>query len=233
MSKSLLIECSRIDEPAADDPVERQTWAGLRLFVNGMCVTQFWDARTQAASETVYLPVFAIADWLVQNWWSILYEPCRTESPPSENRNWTSGERSWLSRHCLRSSESALFLPYLHIFSGGPAVSVVWHKDESSDFSGTSGRFISSGSEQLDRQDVETALREFVSKVLHWCEDIDDPRVMQLKSDWNALINLDSEERAFCIAAGHLGLDPFANSAWPDGVRNLLTGPWTFAWMRP
>ena len=39
MPPSLSIKCEWIDQPGADDPLERQTWADLRVFVSGRAMT--------------------------------------------------------------------------------------------------------------------------------------------------------------------------------------------------
>ena len=50
-----------------------ETWAGLRLVIQGRCVTQFWDRRGNAESEVVYVPTFPLAEWIVENWWALFY----------------------------------------------------------------------------------------------------------------------------------------------------------------
>lgn len=223
MPKSLYIDCQRIEEPAATDPLERRTWAEFRLYVKDMCVTDFWNRHTESLSKTIYVPTFPIADWIVANWWSLLHEPSRSERPPAENIEWDQSTWEWLSRHCLRTSESSLFLPFLHLFSNGDAVSVTWSPDDWDAPTHMPGYFVNSGSWLLDRREVEAGLREFVAKVLHWCDDINDIRVEQLKNNWAAITNADREEQAFCQAAGCMGLDPYALDQWPAGVADFIT----------
>jgi hypothetical protein len=131
---------------------------------------------------------------------------------------WNPGDWEWLARHCLRTAESSLFLPFLHIFSNGPAVSVVWNADERGTPTHMPGYFQQAGAELLDRRDAEDALREFVAEVLRWCDGINDTRVAQMRSDWATITNADAEERSFCRAAGRMGLDPYGVDRWPEGI---------------
>ena len=223
MSTSLLFDCWRIDEPAATDPLDQRTWASLRVIVEGRCVTRFWDRRSASEREAIYVPTFPLARWIVSNWWQLLYEPCRAESPPVESDRWLPEERHWVHRHCFRSAESGLFLPYLHFYSDGPGVSVAWSMDDAHAFPRMPGYFLYSGFAQFDALDAMTAMSDFVEKVLGWCSDLADDRVEMLRADWTAITNADAEEKAFCRGAGRMGLDPYAIDEWNSELVNLLT----------
>jgi hypothetical protein len=221
-TSKLSIECYRVDEPAATDALERETWAQLRVIVDGRCATQLKDLATNRDSDFLYVPTFPLAQWVVRHWWQLLYEPCRQERPPLESASWRPEGRRWVHRHCLRSAETGLVLPYLHVFSDGLGVEIVWFADNPQ--SSLSGRclFLSTGSAKLSRQDASTGLSEFVAKVLSWCGDSTDERVELLRADWDAITNSDREELAFCFAAGRLGLDPYCTRDWNPGLAELI-----------
>lgn len=222
MSQSLSFDCWRSDEPAATEAIEKRTWAGLRLLVNGQCATQFWDRHANAPAETIYVPAFSIAEWLVTNWWALFFEPSRSETPPAESSRHFPSQRAWLNRHCLRTAESGLFLPYLHIYSNGPGVSVFWSEDDSEAYPSAPGYFLYSGSAHLELRPAMTAVGEFVSKVLSWCDGVAGSRVEMIRSDWDAITGADKEEQSFCRAAGRLGLDPYAIENWEPGLAVFL-----------
>jgi hypothetical protein len=178
--------------------------------------------QTASTAKTIYIPLFPIADWLVQNWWALLFEPCRGETPPKEGAHWNNIERQWLDRHCLRVSDSALFLPYFHLYSNGPHVAVAWYEDPET---GVKDSYCTSGYALLDRAHVEMEMREFVAEVLRMAEGVNDQRVDQLKRDWEAIVSADVSERQFCEAAGRMGLDPYAVEEWPGGLDDFLAGP--------
>jgi hypothetical protein len=85
------------------------------------------------------------------------------------------------------------------------------------------GYFLNSGFAILDIGDVMAGLSEFVAKVLGWCEGLADSRIDRLQADWNAITNADAEERAFCRAAGRMGLDPYLIETWDPGLVDLLS----------
>ena len=67
MSRSLSIECDRVPEPSASDPLERQTWAALRIDAGQRCVTRVLDRATGDETDAIYIPLFPVADWIVRN----------------------------------------------------------------------------------------------------------------------------------------------------------------------
>ena len=107
MSKFLSLKFDPISQPAANDPVERQTWCSLRVKVGSRFASRLWDKTLEEERETLDVPAFPIAEWIVQNWWSLLNELCPWESVPRKpiiDEAWL----SWIKRHCLRSADSAL-----------------------------------------------------------------------------------------------------------------------------
>ena len=76
MSRSLSIECDWLDQPAAADPVERRTWAGLRIKVAGRLASRLWDREAASERQTLYVPAFPLAEWLIVNWWNFVWCRC-------------------------------------------------------------------------------------------------------------------------------------------------------------
>ena len=221
MSESLHFDIARASAPHdAVDPLERSTWAEFRLHVANQCVTEHRKRDGGTVSKAIHIPVFPIAEWIVQNWWALLYEPCRGETPPKENSEWSLATRQWLARHCIRTSESALVLPYFHLFSVGNQVSAVWYEDSER---GNYSQYLTYGYQLLDRSNTKTALREFVLEVLGWCVgEEDDDRVATLRREWDTINSADQDEREFCEAAGRMGLDPYSMDTWPECLSNFL-----------
>ncbi len=62
VSKSLLFECDPVDQPAATDPVERETWCALGIRVDRRIVSTIWDKSLQSERTRLYLPAFPIAE---------------------------------------------------------------------------------------------------------------------------------------------------------------------------
>ncbi len=212
MSRFLSIECDPIDQPAANDPVERRTWCALRIRVGGRTVTRMWDKTLGEERSFLYLPAFPIAQWLVENWWTLLNEP----SPTAELPRPSSNHLAWIRRHCLRSAESGLLLPALYLFNDGRGIGVEWQADDPDVFKNMPGEFRDPGVDHLEKGPTEDILGEFVSEILGRIEGLNDERVDQLKENWRAIRTSDVEETSFCVVAGRLGVDPYDPSRVPD-----------------
>jgi hypothetical protein len=132
-------------------------------------------------------------------------------------------QRRWVDRHCLRAAVTGLFLPYLNLYSNGPTISVCWSVDNPDEYPSAPGHFLYDGLAQIERRPAMTAIGEFVSKVLSWCEGLADPRIDRLREDWDAITGADEDEQGFCRAAGKLGLDPYVLGDWPSGLVDLLS----------
>ncbi len=221
VSRSLSISCERVPQQA-DDPLEQQTWAAVRIYATGRCVTRWLDRDSQQEIDTVYIPAFPFVRWVVMNWWALLNEPCPEELPPSPHAIWTEREQRWLQRHCMRSAESGLFLPRLSIWNNGRYLGANWVADTDNSYLTMPGTFLYGSIAAIDVQEAEDALRSFVGTVLRWTEDSTDLRAVRLRANWQAIANADREELAFCRAAGRMGLDPYGISSWPTGLVDLL-----------
>ena len=220
VSRSLSISCERVLQKA-DDPLEQQTWAAVRIYAAQRCVTRWLDRDSQQEIDTIYIPAFPLVRWVVMNWWALLNEPC-TEELPAPLAVWTEREQAWLQRHCLRSAESGLFLPRLSIWSNGRYLSANWVADTDDSCLTMPGPFLYGSSAAIDVQEAEDAFRSFVGTVLRWIEDSTDFRAVRLRDNWQAITNADPQEAAFCRAAGRMGLDPYDIPSWPTGLVELL-----------
>lgn len=166
MSRSLSIECDWLDQPCAADPVERRTWAGLRIKVAGRIASRLWDPDANSERQTLYLPTFPLASWLIENWWTLLNEANIADSVPPAGPNPSTAQRGWLARHCLRAAEAGLLLPRLCLFSTGRGVCVQWAADEPDAYSHMPGSFVGADAIQLDATEAENGLRGVVAEVL-------------------------------------------------------------------
>ncbi len=227
MSKSLLFECDPIDQPAAADPVERQTWCAMRIRIGARFVSRAWDKSLESERTSLYLPAFPVAEWITRNWWSLLNELCPSERVPSCVVNPT--YMSWTKRHCLRSADSALLLPALYLFHDGQSLCAEWQPDRQAAMPNMPGEFITGGTEQLDSHATEESLAQFVIDILSRVEGVDDDRVRQMTEQWRAIQGAGDEERGFCTLAGRMGLDPYD----PDEMTDELARFFEDAILRP
>jgi hypothetical protein len=220
MSKYLLFESDPIDQPAAADPVERLTWCALRIRVGERFASMIWDKSLQSERKNLYLPAFPVAEWLVENWWSLFNELCPSERVPTSVAG--GAQLKWIKRHCLRSADSALMLPALYLFHDGKDLRAEWQADISGSMPNMPGEFIADGAEQLDADLTRESLANFINDCLNRVAQISDTRTRQLAEQWKAIQGADVEEQNFCALAGRMGIDPYDDSETTEELTLFL-----------
>jgi len=220
MSTFLHIECDPLDQPAATDPLEKATWSSVRIRVGASTVSRVLDRKLDDERSLLYIPLFAIAEWMVTNWWALLNEPCRGEFLPPPDAD--EPAFSWTRRHCLRAAESDLLLPALYFWNDGRDLRVEWRADSEDALPHMPAFFVDSGRNALHGGQTEQTLSRFVSDVLTRVNRIDDSRVRDLRETWDAIRQADAEERDFCVMAGRLGLDPYDRDQTTDAVAAVI-----------
>jgi hypothetical protein len=220
VSKSLLFESDPIDQPAATDPVERQTWCALRIRVGQRFVSRILDKSLQSERTSLYVPAFPVAEWLVQNWWSLLNELCPWEAVPRSIVK--EMQLSWSRRHCLRSADSALALPRLYVFSDGQSLRAEWQADLPDSMPNMPGEFVADGAEQLESNSAQASFASFINDVLGRVAHVAKDRVDELSNQWRAIQSADQEEQEFCTIAGRMGLDPYNRNEMTDALTRFL-----------
>jgi hypothetical protein len=218
VSASLSLECDPVSQPDASDPVERLTWCMLRIRVAGRTVTRVWDQSLQQERSFLYVPAFPIAEWIVNNWWILLNEPCPTPEVPRPSRF----QLPWIKQHCLRCADSGLLLPALYLFNDGRGIGVEWQADTRDSLPHMPGELVDSNRDHLDSIVTQNALSEFVNSVLARVKELDEERVKTTLATWDAIRMADSDEAKFCIAAGRLGIDPYDPAQMPDDLASFL-----------
>ena len=222
MSPSLSVEIEWLDQPAANDPVERKTWASVRISVGHRLVTRLYDRGLQGERGAVYLPAFGLARWIVTNWWFLLYETAYSETLPNLNYPIQFHQREWIARHSLRSADTGLLLPAMYLYSSGTEVCVHWVPDPIEGFPHMPARFESNGHFYVDRSQVQMSLQNVVDTVLARCTGISSPDVERLRSEWSALMQATDDERDFCGAAARMGLDAYRSDQMAASITALL-----------
>ncbi len=228
MSKFLSLKFDPVSQPAVYDLLERRTWCSLRVRAGSRFASRLWDKTLEEEREALDVPAFPIAEWIVQNWWTLFNELCPWESVPRKpfiDAAWL----SWTRRHCLRSADSGLLLPKLYLYNDGYNLRTEWHADIPDSMPNMPGEFISDGMEQLDPQATEVSLSQFVNHTLGRVEDITGDRVDQVAAQWHTIQNADVEEREFCVLAGRMGLDPYDPEETSEDLAVFFEGMLTSA----
>ena len=190
----------------------RQTMARLTIKVLDESVTAVQDLDTHRYRGSIIVPLFVVADWLVDNWWHLFNEPADTR-----NR-----KENFAERHDLAFASNGFLLPRLSFAPYSDLVHVVatpW-KPEYGRIS-----FIKGIDAFIARKELQSEFKRLIERVLKRLEkfNFQSEEVSSLFETWTAIQGLDSKEREFCRAAAILGIDPFDVD---DDVAAKLTRFW-------
>lgn len=174
----------------------RSTWARLAVNVAGRYPTRMVDEGARTVRDSIYVPLYPVAEWLAANWWRMLFEMESSERAK---------DPSYDSRHNLRSAREGYSLPALSFHSVGDFMQLRWNAEV---LIHHGVEFLESGSAYLKQSDVHRSLSAFVTSVVARL-DQSDVRDTFLQQEWAAINSIGQEEADFCIAAATLGIDPF------------------------
>lgn len=207
----------------AGDPLEQRTWARLELSAREVILTRVRDRRGKSERDSIFVPLFPLARWIVTNWWSLLYEPWPFDTElPAPGTATTSTEREWIHRHCIRAATSGYASPFVCLFGQGTKVAISSRPDPYDCYLHTPVDFVATADSTLDRIEIHRSLAEFVDSVLARLDGLEDERIAALVSDWKAVSGAREQEAEFCRAAGRLGLDPYRIDTWSEGLAEWL-----------
>ncbi len=186
----------------ADDvrgPELRATWASLRLMVGNTCLTRVFDTAARGVRSCMYIPLYPLAEWIVWNWWSLLYEPCAEG---------LSARRHYVRRHNLRHVGDGIATPDVEIRPLGQQVQIVW-------MAGTHSHqkveFLNQGKALLNRTQFAQSLYDLVEGVCTRlaAENLPETPLAEAWQMVRASMD-DSEESAFCQLVALQGKDPYS-----------------------
>lgn len=172
----------------------RATWARFSLRVNGHPVTRVLDGRSACYRDHILVPLYPVTEWIVRNWWSLLYEPEVT------------GDQDYPQRHDLRFGREGYALPVLNVTPQGSQVTLQWRPEDYGTIT-----FPSSGSATIPMDAFRETLSRWVEQVIGRLEACQIHDTL-LQHEWAAIQQAPADERAFCIAAAEAGLNPYTAS---------------------
>ena len=202
-----------VDAGPSPDVLARSTMAALSIQAADATVTAALDHRNRIYSDEVVVPLFGVAEWLVTNWWHIWHEVGDARETPA-----------FESRHNLAFAGDGFVLPSLNIAptSAFGRMQLRWtrYKPRHAPI-----EFVEEGRQSVEREALEPEFRDLIDAVLERVHG--DPEASSaaegLARSWNAVNDLDAEEREFSRAAALLGIDPFDV---PDHVADDLVAFW-------
>ena len=174
-----------LDDAVNAAPEERATAADLRLFINDTQNVTMHLLDGEVGNH-VTVSLYALAHGLVHDWWSIFGARDREVS--------------------LRRYRTGYLLPDVRIRFDGAAFEISAHQYVYDD---PDLRFWGGANEVMSREDGETWLTQLIQDILHRLSS-KGIRGTSAALRWERVLSSSrSNERAFCEAAGGLGLDPY------------------------
>lgn len=190
----------------AKGPELRATWARLTIKAGDTVITRLIDDCSRSLRESVYGPLYPIAEWITMNWWNLLHE---VEVPGSARG------RLYSRRHNLRFAGEGFALPDIKFAPTGRTTDLTWSRRA---YPAARRSFVEEGSLTADTDSVREQFERFVTAVVARLES-EQVAATPLQEEWAAIQAADSDETEFCKVAASLGEDPFAMD---DGARDQL-----------
>ncbi|MDI7267224.1 MAG: hypothetical protein QME96_04455 [Myxococcota bacterium] len=206
------------------DAVLARTWARLEIAVGSTCVTRVLDRVCNGERTGVYTSVFPLAEWIVENWWSLLHQPRPAPGPLSARRMpaRSPGLRSWVQRHGMLRARAGGALPDLVFARDGDEVLTEWSADDPDEQPSRPVQFLGRGHAILPVSDVQSALAGLVDQVLARLAGLSEPDAVRLSENWTEIGRSSRDERDLCARAARVGLDPYDADQMTDDVIRLL-----------
>ncbi len=191
------IEFEWQDPGAAKGPELRATWACLKILADGKCLTRLEDLVSNSNRDSLYAPLYPIAEWFASNWWSLFHE---IPSPGVESK------KEYHRRHNILAAAEGFALPWLSIEPEGARTVLHWRPR---DLPTCRVRFLNEGRAVIETSLLKERIRAFIRSVLTRLEN-ECVVAPFLAEEWEAIESADHEEASFCKAAARMGLDPYS-----------------------
>ncbi len=206
---SFKLGCNWLDRsPGSSRDELDATLAAFRIIVGDQNVTAYVELTddqrnraTEQAVEKLHIPTYFVAEWIAENWWSLLYEPKKTDIEHDAQY-----DPRYEARHALTTAKHGFALPDVHIEPSGSAIIIGCRASEDS-LAGV--KFKNSGTAVMSRKAVRMVLRDFVVFVKR---RLDDQSVhgTPLQKAWANIEDTSDDQAVLCTLAGALGVDPYA-----------------------
>jgi hypothetical protein len=200
---------NRIEWLEADgvtSPELRETWARFEWWIGGRCVTQV-EGADATLRRSVTLSLYPFAEWIAENWWSLLHE-VRVSGHDERAWGWRNvGREPWLRRHNVRGAGDGMPWPDLTVVPEGSITRFRWRPDDGLGIRRVA--FVGQGDAAISSEDAVRGLGELVEAVLARLSEQGIKRTA-LHEEWAVLRSTDGDEADFCAAAARLGLDPYS-----------------------
>jgi hypothetical protein len=185
----------------------------LGINVDGTWLTEY-ETENGNHAERIEVPAYPLAEWIVENWWSLLYEPEKGERSRHDPQ--------FRARHWLGTAREGFVLPDAWMHSLGKGL--VRINAEPSYFPHSRLVLRNAGEGRFLVEDISREMSSFVESVVDrlTSKGVTDTN---LQAIWAAFKSLDGDERRYCQLLGALGISPYeAAPEMGDLLTNILGG---------
>jgi hypothetical protein len=187
------------------------TMCELKIELNNKNVT-FYRSDEDGSSDHLELPIYYLAEWFAENWWSILWEPRKSEDSGQQD------DGEFMSRHSLLAAQHGFHLPEIIIVSNGPCINITAIA-RNAPFADV--RFVNRAQAFLTRTSVESTIREFVGGAVERLEAANVQNT-PLQISWHAVTETDPGTFPYCEMLGALGLSPYDDNSEVDRILDRM-----------
>jgi hypothetical protein len=214
------------DAPGVTDKILARTWALLEIRSGDPDSEKSWPSnlisRTGNAHRGIFGSVFPLAEWIVENWWFLLFEPCRVpELTSGRSLVKVPRQRPWVQRHCLLAAREGGALPDLSFYRDGRHVVAKWFPDPAQT-GGDRPLFFTGGEHRFSLEAAQQLFHGFVEEVLARLDRENDDDTDRFRQNWRAVIESQRHEANSCAWAARLGLDPYAPDSLTDDLIDVF-----------
>ena len=183
------------------------TYGRLGININDAWASEF-ESQNGLKSDRIEGPAYPLAEWIAENWWSLLYEP--------EKSSGSKYDPHFRARHWLGTAREGFALPDMWIYASGKGSVEI----QTEPYYFTHSRLLmpSDFSVKLNVVGVESDLKSFVASVIERLNHKGFQDTL-LHKIWSEFTDLDASEQKFCRLLGALGLSPYASD---QGIEDLL-----------
>jgi hypothetical protein len=195
-----------------DDLTEAKSFAALKIDLDGDVITRLYDRIAEGERDTLNVILYPLALAIAENWWTLLYEPRKSDESNSLIE----------VRHSLDSYRNGFVFPALALWSGGDDTINFEHPRIRPQHTNLEFLPATTNITNLPRAEVEENLFELLSAVTERTSE--SAEGTHLRDAWNRVLDSfqDRDESDYCKAAGRLGINPYDPEA--DDISGLAEG---------
>jgi len=196
------------DKPASGGvPLFDASIGRLSISIQDVLVTSFKSDRGDVGTELT-IPLYNLAEWIVANWWALLFEPRKSDEE----------DVGFRSRHWLGYARSGFALPDLWFHPLDDEIEVC-AQEKYLRFARL--QFLNSAIASVPTELVRTALTDFVDNVLEKMSALGF-RKTEVHEAWDRICRTDSDAEQYCRLIGALGLSPYEEHEDIDRIIDLF-----------